>query len=336
MTFYAIVPIVGTMMFLIAGFIILIKAYSGKPDGVATGKKMMTNTAIGIAIILCSWIITTMILNVLANPQLLNNNKPWYQIDCRVGSLKDLTDATIPSVGGTVTPTYSCSNNQCAKDPNGKYTTANCDGVCAPSTGGGGGGDAQCPDSSINICQPSAPHACGSSSCSQYNASISKYASGAATANLLKAIMFTESSCNPSTSNPGGQSYGLMELQVPTAVKNSHGCVADSSVITSSWLTSSANSDAVICIAANYINSLAPTCGNNPANLAANYNGNNACATSQDCTGTICGDSPPKAWECLYDDKAHAVCNADRAGGGLSETRKYVPNILYCLNNPGF
>ncbi len=98
MTFFAIVPSVGTLLFLIAGFIILFNAHSGNAGGVTKGKEIMTNTAIGIAIILSSWLITNFILKSIANDQV--SGTPWYQIQCRVGSLKDLTDATVPSIGG--------------------------------------------------------------------------------------------------------------------------------------------------------------------------------------------------------------------------------------------
>lgn len=433
MTFFAIVPSVGTLMFMIAGFIILFNARSGNANGVTKGKEIMTNTAIGIAIILGAWLITNFILKSIANPQIAST--PWYTIQCSTGTLEKLVNDTTPSGGGTGTGTgggvgtgggtgtqhYSCasdgkscvsdplgqytdqstcanncpffsggrsggggggaswgklytcnSGNQCVEDLNGKYSTANCDTACAPPTGttlytcndggqcvsspdgeydvsgcygacapsGTGGtpsgpGGVQCPDSAINICQGT-PHTCGTSLCSKYNASITKYATGGATVNLLKAIMFTESSCVPEASNPGGGSYGLMEMQIPTAVKFAQQCQVSGSVINPTWLTDPKNSDTIICLAAAYINSLVPTCGNNPGNLAANYNGANACATSHDCAGTICGDNPPKAWECLYDDTAHTVCNANRATGSFLETRKYVPNILYCVNNPGF
>ena len=352
MVFFAIVPAVGTLLFMIAGFIILFSARSGNSGGVGKGKEIMTNTAIGIAIILSAWLITNFIFTSLANNQVAST--PWYQIQCRTGSLKDLADATIPTIGGTTPATggaganYNCSANAtCEALPSGQVGTYSgatalsdcqqqCEGVTSPTTGTGTGG--QCPDSNINICQAAPSASCGNSSCSQYDASIATYGKGAATPSLLKAIMFTESSCNPKAFNAGGSSYGLMELQVATAVKNYQGCVANSSVINSTWLTTPANSDAVICIAANYIRSLVSACGTNVGDLAANYNGNNACVTSQDCTGSICGDSPPKAWQCLYDDTAHTQCNANRATGSFLETRKYVPNILYCVNNnnPGF
>lgn len=94
MTFFAIVPSVGTLMFLIAGFIILLSAREGKSGGVETGKKIMTDTAIGIAIILSSWLIANFILKSLANDQI--SQTPWYTIQCKTGTLKDIVGGTNP------------------------------------------------------------------------------------------------------------------------------------------------------------------------------------------------------------------------------------------------
>ncbi|MEK7645516.1 MAG: putative Ig domain-containing protein [Patescibacteria group bacterium] len=134
MTFFAIVPSVGTLMFLIAGFIILFNARSGKSDGVAKGRQIMKDTAIGIAIILGAWLITNFILKSIASDQVLKT--PWYQIQCTTGTLKDIVDATTPIGGGAVTK-YKCNtSNICEANSTGEYTTNTCDGKCQAPTGG--------------------------------------------------------------------------------------------------------------------------------------------------------------------------------------------------------
>ena len=141
MTFFAIVPAVGTLLFMIAGFIILFNARSGNASGVTKGKEIMTNTAIGIAIILSSWLITNFILKSIAVDQVAG--VPWYQIQCRTGSLKDIVVGTapqppvVPPIVPPVTQKYSCNaSNTCVADSSGQYTTNTCDGKCSAPAGG--------------------------------------------------------------------------------------------------------------------------------------------------------------------------------------------------------
>ena len=186
-----------------------------------------------------------------------------------------------------------------------------------------------------NLCQARQMN-CSASTCSQYVPAINQYAGGAASANLLKAIMIKESACRvgvQSNSNP--PSCGLMQLKPSTANIYRNRCGIESAVnITCDWLKSPANASASICIAAEYVRALAQTsCGSSTRNLAAGYNGGSgACNQSQDCNGqTSCDGSPVKRWECLYDNPEHTVCNE-----GYDETRDYATKVLYCYNNPGF
>lgn len=336
MTFFAIVPSVGTLLFMIAGFIILFNARSGKPEGVAKGKEIMTNTAIGIAIILSSWLITNFILRSLAPNQaagvctngVCNNGvvgpcrtnddcpgTPWYQIQCRTGTLESLVNATTPSGGGTGT------------------------GTGGGGSGGGGGASFQCLQSGLNLCQGNTSTGCANSLCSQYAAMINRQATGVATTNVLKAFMEIESSCNISAA--GGGSYGLMQLTPPIPQIYASRCNVSASNVNQAWLTNPANAEASICISAQWINALASSqCGSSVRNLYAGYNGgqNGACAPSVSCAGEkSCSGEPVKRWECLYDDPAHTKCN----GGtdimvGYNPTRQGATKILYCAANPGF
>lgn len=187
-----------------------------------------------------------------------------------------------------------------------------------------------CRFSGKNLCQPVATQ-CSAASCSQYVASINKYAGGAATISLLKSIMFRESSCNPRASS--GSSFGLMQLQPSTANMFAKRCGVNER-ITTSWLTNPANADASVCISANYIRSIASgTCGSSVRNIAAGYNGGTGvCKPSTDCAGEIgCSGQPVQRWECLYDNTQHTICNT-----GYDQSRDYAGWVSYCNDNPGF
>jgi hypothetical protein len=314
MTFFAIVPTVGTLLFMIAGFIILINAHSGKGDGVARGRKIMEDTAIGIAIILGAWLITNFILKSIATDEVANT--PWYQIQCTIGTLEDIVVATVPSASPSGTP----------KPP----------GSTTPPAGG----PVQCLQSGLNLCEGDAGSVgCANSSCSQYLASIQKYANGAATENVLKAFMEVESSCNIKAAT--GTSYGLMQMTPPIPQMYASRCGVSASAVNGSWLTNPVNADKSICIAAEWIKALAASkCGPSIRNMYAGYNGGvaGACSASTACAGdTSCSGEPVKRWECLYDDPAKTQCNGgNNIMAGYNQTRQGARRIQYCAVNPGF
>ncbi|OGN32742.1 MAG: hypothetical protein A3I39_02445 [Candidatus Yanofskybacteria bacterium RIFCSPLOWO2_02_FULL_47_9b] len=90
------VPILGTFFFLVGGFMILLG--NAKPDFIQKGKSIMWDTAIGIAIILSSYLITNFILKSLAGNSDIATK--WNVITCQVSTLKEITDVTFPTVGG--------------------------------------------------------------------------------------------------------------------------------------------------------------------------------------------------------------------------------------------
>lgn len=336
---YGLVPVLGTFFFILGGFYILIGGSTGNPGKVEEGKKLMKETAYGIAIILSSWLITNMILKSVANEQIAST--PWYQISCRVGNLKDITDASVPSVGTPPAGSqkYSCnSNNQCVVTANGQYTSSSCDNKCQavvppPSSG------VACLQSGLNLCQGDTSVGCANSKCSQYASMIERQANGVATVNILKAFMEVESSCN--IESVTGTSYGLMQMTPPIPQIYASFCGVRAGDVNRAWLTNPANAEKSICISAQWINSLAASqCGSSVRNLYAGYNGgqNGACALSVSCAGeTSCSGEPVKRWECLYNDTAHQSCN----GGtnimlGYNQTRQGATRIMYCAANPGF
>lgn len=315
-TFFGIVPMVGTLFFVWAGFMILWGGRNGDPGSVKKGQHLVTQTAIGITIILSAWTITTFVLKTVASEEQLAKNRPWYQIQCRVGTLKDIVDeASLPS-----SP---------LDDP----------GTDETDTGGGGTGVA-CLQSGLNLCQGSSQVGCASASCSQYADMIARQAKGAATANVLKAFMEVESSCNI---NPpgGGSSYGLMQLTPPIPQIYASRCGVSPSVIDRAWLINPANAEKSICIAVQWINAVGQSqCGSSVRNLYAGYNGgqNGACAPSVSCAGEkSCSNESVKRWECLYENREKTICN----GGtdilrGYNQTRQGATRIVQCAANPGF
>jgi hypothetical protein len=109
MVIKGLVPILGTFFFLLGGFMILFGA--DKPGRIGDGKKLMWNTAIGIAIILSSYLITNFILKSLAGDSDISNN--WYTITCKVSTLEEITEGTFPiTPGGPPTVPALCNNPQ--------------------------------------------------------------------------------------------------------------------------------------------------------------------------------------------------------------------------------
>lgn len=376
-------PPVAAILFVWGGFLILMGG--ANPGWITQGKSIFWNTAIGIAIILASWLITNSIIRSLA----VDNVAPeWWKFECRVTTGEDdgavplsevtlsvittsLSNATVGQLyvgqlevqGGMQPYRFEVSDdslpgglllNSTGGDLRGTPTTAGTYNFTVKVTdnstpqqsatkqlsivvGGTGTGEVACLQSNLNLCQAQLMN-CKASACNQYTASINKYAGGAASANLLKAIMIKESACNVNATS-GFDSFGLMQLRPATAniYKSRCGVTAN---VTGAWLTTPANADASICIAAEYIKALAQTsCGNNIRGIAAGYNGGSgACNNSSDCaTENSCAGGPKKRWECLYDNPQHTVCNGgNNILDGYNQTRDYVVKVLYCYNNPGF
>jgi hypothetical protein len=307
---YGVMPPVAVLFFIWAGLLILLGG--ANPSLVAQGKNIFTTTIYGILIMLSAWLITnTLIKSVGARYDNANN---WWQFTC------------IQTGGQTSNqpPSDQPPSDQPPSDQPPSDTVATCvyDSVNPPM------------NNLTNLCQPR-QMTCNASACRQYVSAINQYASRTGLpngANFLKAIMMKESACRiEAQSSSVPPSCGLMQLQASTAniYKSRCGITAD---ITCDWLKNSANADASICIAAEYIRALTQTsCGNTPRGVAAGYNGGSgACNNSIDCAGeTSCSGEPVKRWECWYDNRQHTICNT-----GYNETRDYVTKVLYCYNNP--
>ena len=291
---FAIVPVGGTLLFILAGIYYILGA--ANPSLLGRGKTIFENSFYAIIMIALAWLITNTILTNLGD----NVSGNWYSFQC-----------TNPTALPTITP---------GPGPSSSLTPT-------PATSG-----AVCKFSNKDLCADQAT-ACATSNCAQYADSIGKYSGPYV--NVLKAIMFNESSCNIGARSGAG-ACGLMQL-LPATANQFRGVCGVSQLITCNWLTSSANADKSICIASAYVQSLAGgRCGADIHNVAGGYNGgggaDGACGESRSCAGeTSCTGGPKRRWECLYDNTAHTQCNT-----GYDETRNYVSKVSYCTNHPGF
>jgi len=191
-----------------------------------------------------------------------------------------------------------------------------------------------CPLSGRNLCEGQSQQ-CTNPSCAQFAPMASTHAGGAASPELIKAVILQESSCGIYLTGDGGASGGPMHMKPSTANVYRSACgIPTTQVITVGWLSQSANFDKAVCLGAEYLRAVSMTsCGTNVQDVAAGYNGGpGACAASVSCSSdTSCSGAAVKKWECLYDDSAHTQCNA-----GYNTTRNYATRVLYCKNNPGY
>ncbi len=296
----------------------------GNPEQIQKHKEAVRDAVVGLGIVAISFVLINLLINLIfANS---SSQRNWWNIDCL----------------------FSFNQTGCPL------------GVAGPGTGGGNQGGqfgtcqgTSCSDSAINICGPQANN-CSVSSVNNWNAQIvagvgtgAQICSGVDAVKMLKAIMARESGgvANAvSSSNP--PSLGLFQLKVTTAQAHQAGCTTAN--IDQAWLLNGANATAQACIAASYLRELASSsiCGCDVRQIAAGYNGGGAgtgaCEVSTNCGPSaganqcsICGTAQnhvTKRWECPWDDNAHTMCNADRAGN-FSETRGYAPKVEYCYSN---
>lgn len=189
----------------------------------------------------------------------------------------------------------------------------------------------RCPYTGTNLCEGKYRQ-CTNPKCAQFAGMAAANAGGVATANLLKAIIMEESSCGINLVGDGGKSCGPIQIQPATANKFLAACGL-SAPVTCGWLTRAENFNGAICLASQYIQSLAAPCGSQIQNIAAGYNGGpGACSASVSCGGeTSCSGGGVKKWECLYDDAAHQQCNA-----GYNSAKNYATEVNYCTTHPGY
>ena len=257
---FKIVPPVGVLFVVIAGFFIL--TAGAKSDHYARGKKILTDLVWGLLIIFGAWMLTNTVIKLLASESDISGS--WYKIECSATSgINPGGGGPTPTPGGGPTPTPPpASGNLCTGTP-----------------------------------KPGA-NPCGNpSQCSQYSTPINQYANGIATASVLKSIIANESACNANAGSGAG-ACGLTQFLPSTARIYARNCGVSASVITCDWLK--ANPNKAICMTAAYLNSLAAgRCQNNIRHTIAAYNGGSkACRNSTSCAGVGCDGSARREWDC--------------------------------------
>ena len=242
----------------------------------------------------------------------------------------------------------NCSTDNGGKDPKcAQPLGPTCKG--APGTPG-----EHCPDANIDTSKP-AP----SANCSITGGSFGAIDEGISragsiggdidTVRMVHAIISQESHGDVGAISSAG-ACGIMQIKPSSGKRFANRCGAtEAEASTCSFYTNPANVAKSVCIGTLLLKApeVLNACGRTIRGLAAGYNGGgggskDACAPSVDCGSAagpgeckVSGDQTgeTKRWECLWEDTAHASCNAGRGGGDYSETRKYVPKVWYCYDH---
>lgn len=326
---FTITPAIAVLLFLIAGFMILLGG--ANPGLITSGKNIFKTTVYGLLLVFGAWMLTNTILKSLAGNYFDNQDDPWNRVVC-----VNPTGTGGGTGGGVGGGDGFGGGGFGGGGASGGWGSGTCEGVT-------------CSDSNLNICG-STPTNCSTSVVNQWNSQIQAVINeghtvcpAVDTVKMVKAIMSQESGGVPRTASDG-ESAGLMQLKPETASNYKTQCgVPVSTTIDFAWLNNSANGQAQICMAIEYMkNRLVGQCGCDVRQLAAGYNGGEqgACNESTNCGSAAavqggqclaCADEIfTRRWECLWDDNEHTTCNVDRPEGSLSVTRAYVPKVSYC------
>lgn len=321
---YGITGPIAAFMIVWAGGLMLLGG--GNPKLFGQGKAMLTQTLIGVTIILMAWVITNFLVKSLISG---GQGDTWYEFTCPAGlSVIKPLETAMPTNGKL--PNIPEATILVPKNLGVAAAWTNGSGSSSGGAGGGSGGSGG---------SGQALGLCATGKCSGGCPKLAPILNGRANAKILEAIMVNESSCNVDTVGPTGD-YGLMQMKPETANRFREGCEVTQTTttngqktevpvqITAAWLMAEENVEKSVCVADNYINSLKGACGSDPYHLAGGYNGGaGVCALSRDCADidSCSGGGKMRRWECPWDDKEHTIKNT-----GYEPTRKYAPKVAAC------
>lgn len=297
------------------------------PKLYSQGKALITNTLIGVTIILVAYAATNTLMKFLVTT---GEGDRWFEFSCPAG-LEGISDikTTFPSVAPVSMPSPT---------PYPAPGAPPAPGAVLPAEQG-----VACKSQTIDTCNTQ--FKC--SPCTKYAQYFSSAKYGA-DASLLHAIMMAESSCAQGDMVSSAGAYGPMQMLLSTANKHTATCkiyeidynakpspkpFTDKNGkpmakrIDAAWLLNLQNMEGIICLAAAEVKTLKGACGQDPRDIASGYNsGPKWCMPSRDCATTkSCDGGAMRAWECPWDNRQHSVCNT-----GLNETKRYAPKVAAC------
>src|SRR3989344_5703937 len=133
---FTVVPAIAVLLYLIAGFLILLGG--ANPGWVSAGTNIFKTTTWGLIIVFGSWMITNSVLKSIAGNYFDEQPDPWNKVVC-VGPVGPLPPVNPPPVNPPP-PTgqkYSCNeNNQCVANANGQHSNSTCDNKCQAVSSG--------------------------------------------------------------------------------------------------------------------------------------------------------------------------------------------------------
>lgn len=298
---YLTIPI-ATVMLLYGGFLMISSSFTGSSTQITSGKKVLSNTFLGLAIVFFAWIGVDSILKIMGAQQ-GGKFGPWNQIKCNEEA------ARIPTFGGSVD--VIPVELQCPSGFTEKWVSGS------------------------NVCDPSVQRAivshagergfgfgssCNGSAVNQYDSAISNSCAGLP-ANRVRAIILKESGGNRNVPVTGRGEVGIMQINPGTARQYVPELQGQSLSSIASWLTNPDNNIRAGCA---YYSSLLQTNKGNHDRATRGYNGGAAAnLPSRDCDGITRS-------ECEFDNRDHTIRNT-----GYQVTRNYDRWVNNCQSTLG-